>query len=114
MKNTILVLTILAATAALAQNHAPSAKAHGVQKATIVVDDGFRPAVVSVRAGQPVQLTFDVRKRACATSVVFGGMKLSKPLVDGKKTVVTFTPKKAGTYGFACSMNMFKGSVIVK
>lgn len=114
MKNITLALATLAVTAAFAQNHVPPAKAHGVQKATIVLDDGFRPAVVNVRAGGPVQLTFDVRKRACATSVVFGGMKISKPLVDGKKTVVTFTPKKAGTYGFACSMNMFKGSVKAK
>ena len=114
MKYITLILTTLAATAAFAQHQSAPAKAHGVQKATIVVDNGFSPATVTVKAGRPVQLTFDVKHRACATSVKFGTLKLNKTLVEGKKAVVTFTPKKAGTYGFACPMNMMKGSVIVK
>lgn len=113
MKNITLILVSLAAVAAHAQHHA-AAPTKGVQRATIVVDNGFSPAAVKVRAGKPVQLTFDVKHRACATSVIFSGLKLNKPLVDGKKTVVTFTPKKAGTYAFACPMNMLKGSVVVK
>lgn len=114
MKNLILVsaLVISAATAALAQH--PAAPAKGIQKATIVVDHGFKPAKVSFKAGQPVQLTFDTKHRDCATSVVFDGMNLEKPLTDGKKTVITFTPKKAGTFAFACPMKMMNGTLIVK
>ncbi|MBI5706448.1 MAG: cupredoxin domain-containing protein [Armatimonadetes bacterium] len=86
----------------------------GVQKATIVVDGGFSPSSLTVKAGQPVELTFDTKKRGCASSVNFEGLNLKKDLTDGKKTVVSFTPKKAGTYTFACPMKMIKGTLIVK
>ncbi len=85
-----------------------------VQKATVVVDHGFKPSTIKVKAGQPVQITFDTKNRDCATSVIFDGLKINKPLTKGKKTVVTFTVKKAGTYAFACPMKMMTGSVIAK
>jgi plastocyanin domain-containing protein len=87
---------------------------NGVQKATIVVNNGFTPGSLMVKAGQPVELTFDTKARGCATSVNFQGLNLKKDLTNGKKTIVTFTPKKAGTYTFACPMNMVKGTLIVK
>ena len=85
-----------------------------VQKVTIVVDNGFKPATVSVKAGQPVQITFVTKHRGCASSVIFEGLNLSKPLKDGTKTVVTFTPKKAGTIAYACPMKMMNGKIAVK
>ena len=85
----------------------------GVQKTTIVVDGGFKPSIINVKAGQPVQLTFDAKHKACISSVNFSGLKMKKDLTDGKKTIFTFTPKK-GSYAFACPMNMFKGKVIAK
>ncbi|MBS1723433.1 MAG: cupredoxin domain-containing protein [Armatimonadetes bacterium] len=109
-------LTILAAIALLAGASAQQSKtpSKGVQKATIVVDNGFKPDTINVKAGRPVQITFDTKHKACISSVVFAGMNLKKPLTDGKKTVVTFTPKKAGTYAFACPMKMMKGKVVAK
>ena len=86
----------------------------GVQKATIIVDNGFSPKTIHVKAGQPVQLTFDVRHKGCASTVVFKDLKITKSLTDGKKTVIEFTPKKAGTIGYACGMNMLTGSILVK
>ncbi len=92
----------------------PHIKIPGVQKATIVVDSGFKPSRITVKSGQPVELTFDTKHRGCATSVIFKDLHITKALVDGKKTIVTFTPKKPGTIGFACPMDMFKGVVVVK
>ncbi len=113
MKNLTLVIALAALSAvALGQVHAAPKK--GVQRATIVVDHGFNPANLSLKAGRPVQLTFDVKHRDCASSVVFEGMKLSKPLTNGKKTIVSFTPKKAGTIAYGCPMKMMKGSLTVK
>ena len=89
-------------------------QAKGVQKATIVVDNDFKPGTINVKAGQPVQLTFDTRHKSCISSVSFAGMNLKKDLTDGKKTIFTFTPKKAGTYAFSCPMNMKKGKVVAK
>lgn len=110
MKNLTLVVLLAAALPAVSSAQGPK----GVQKATVVVDHGFKPSSLSFKAGRPVQLTFDTKHRDCATSVVFDGMKVRKPLTDGKKTVVTFTPKKAGTIAYACPMKMMKGSVIVR
>lgn len=93
---------------------AAQADKKGVQKATIVVDKGFSPATISVKAGKPVELTFDTKSRGCASQVVFENPKMSKALTNGEKTVVTFTPKKAGTYAFACPMGMFKGKVVAR
>lgn len=113
MKNFALIPLAALSVLALAQTkRAP--KNAGVQKATVVVDHGFKPSTISVKAGRPVQLTFDTKHRDCATSVVFGGLKISKPLTDGKKTVVTFTPTKAETLLFACPMKMMTGRVVVK
>lgn len=86
----------------------------GVQKATIKVDNGFSPATVIVKTGKLVELTFDTKSRGCATEVVFRTLKIRKALTDGKKTVVTFTPKNAGTYVFECPMGMYKGKVVAK
>lgn len=86
----------------------------GVQKVTVVVDNGFKPSTINAKAGHPIEITFDTTSKGCITSVVFDSLKLKKPLTDGQKTVVTFTPKKAGTIGFQCPMAMFKGKVIVK
>ncbi|MBS1723004.1 MAG: cupredoxin domain-containing protein [Armatimonadetes bacterium] len=97
---------------ALAGQSAKSAQ--GVQKLTVTVDNSFKPATFNVKAGKPVQITFDTKHRGCAAVVVFKELKMKKPLKDGTKTIVTFTPKKAGAYNFACGMNMMKGKVVAK
>lgn len=84
------------------------------QKVTVVVDNGFSPSEIKVKAGKPVELTFDTKHKGCAATVVFKSLKLTEKLTDGKKTVVKFTPKKAGTIDFACGMGMYKGSVVAK
>lgn len=103
-----------AGTAAKSDQKAQTVKtSKGVQKATILVDNGFSPSTIHVKAGRPVQLTFDTKHKACISSVNFPGLKLTKDLTDGKKTVFTFTPKK-GSYAFACPMRMMTGKVIAK
>ena len=86
----------------------------GVQRATVVIDGGYTPAKVAVKAGRPVELTF-VRKEAagCGDVVQFPTLKVKRALAPGKKSVVAFTPKKTGTIPFTCGMNMYKGQVVV-
>ena len=87
----------------------------GVQKATVVINGGYSPATVAVKAGRPVQITF-VRKEAsgCGNVVRFPGLNVERTLKTGEKTVVTFTPKKAGTTAFTCGMGMYRGQVVAK
>jgi YHS domain-containing protein len=92
-----------------------TAKQEGsVQRATIVIDGGYSPATVSVKAMRPVQLTF-IRKEmsGCGDVVEFPSLGLKRSLKTGQKAVVTFTPKKAETVAFTCGMNMYRGQVIV-
>lgn len=91
-------------------------KTSGVQKFTVrVTESGYQPAILTVKAGRPVQVTF-VRKseKTCGTEVLLPDYKIQKDLPLNKPVLVTFMPKKAGTYGFTCGMKMFKGSIIVK
>ena len=93
----------------------PSAAPH-VQTANVTVNDsGFSPSTVSLKAGVPARVTFTrTSKGTCATSVVIPEYKVKKDLPLGKPVAITFTPNKAGTYSFACGMNMVKGSVVVR
>lgn len=88
--------------------------ASGASKLTVTVDNGFSPDSLDVKVGQPVEITFDTKQRGCATQVIFKELGLAKDLTDGQKTVVSFTPDKAGTYAFACPMNMYKGKIVAK
>lgn len=95
---------------------APVNRAAGaVQRATVVIDGGFSPANVQVRAGRPVELTF-IRKESsgCGATVQFPALKLKRTLKPGQKTTVSFTPKKSGPLQFTCGMEMYRGQLTVR
>ena len=116
-----LAILTLVSTAAFAQTGAPAkgkpapAKSvKKVQKVTIKVDGTYSPALVTVKAGQPVEITFIKGKNVgCGGTVVFKSLGITKEL-KAEKTVVAFTPKKAGSIAFSCPMGMYEGSVMVK
>ena len=88
----------------------------GIQKLSITIDGGkYSPAVISVKKGIPVELTFSGgKKMGCGSTVVFKSLKQSKGVPVGKSVVIKFTPKEAGTIDFTCGMGMYEGKVIVK
>lgn len=98
---------VMAATAAAA--------GAGPQEQIIIVDGGYSPAVVKVKAGRPVRLVFDRRdKGSCSEEVVFPDFGVRRFLPTGKKTVVEVTPAKAGRYDFTCGMSMLHGALIAE
>jgi plastocyanin domain-containing protein len=100
--------------AALATPTAGAAEA-GAQAATIVVQGGYTPAVVRVRAGQPVRLTFDRQESSgCSEEVVFGDFGVRRYLPAHERTVVEVTPPAAGTYEFTCGMGMLRGKLVAE
>lgn len=87
----------------------------GPQEQTIIVDGGYSPATVKVRAGRPLRLVFDRRDTgSCSDEVVLPDFGVRQFLPTGRKTVVEVTPAKAGRYDFTCGMSMLRGAIVAE
>jgi len=86
----------------------------GVQVLTVAVKGGYSPDVIEVEQGVPVRLLFDRQEAGdCSSRVVFPDFKVNQDLRAYATTAVEFTPLELGEYGFACGMNMLRGTVKV-
>lgn len=82
---------------------------------TVTVRGGYAPAKVTVRAGQPVRLTFDRQESSpCSAEVVMPAFGVRRSLPAFDRTVIEFTPEEAGTYEYTCGMGMLKGAIEVE
>ena len=116
-------VVVLAAVAALAglgwfffgpRKAVAAVLAGGVQRLEVTVKGGYRPEVIRVRQGVPVELTFDRQESGdCTSRVVFPDFRASATLPASQRTTVRLDPAEAGEFGFACGMNMIHGTVIV-
>ncbi len=80
-----------------------------------VTKNGFEPASVHLKAGQPVRLVVTRKvERTCVTDIVVGDFGIKKALPLNKAVEVRFTPRKAGTIRYACAMDMVAGNLIVE
>src|SRR5688572_12678225 len=86
-----------------------------LQEQVITVDGGYSPALIKVKAGRPVRLVFDRKDSgSCSEEIVFPDFGIRRFLPTGKKTVVEFTPPKAGRYDFTCGMSMLRGALVAE
>ncbi|MGW2706747.1 heavy metal translocating P-type ATPase [Streptomyces sp. NPDC001340] len=86
----------------------------GVQRAEVTVRGGYSPDVIRVRQGVPVELVFDRQESGeCTNRVVFPDLRVSAGLPAYARTVVRLRPEQAGSYEFACGMNMIRGTLVV-
>ncbi len=81
----------------------------------ITVDGGYSPNTIRVKRGQPVTLKF-VRRDAssCLEEVVLPDFGIRQALPLNQETPVTITPQHSGEFGFACGMNMSRGTIRVE
>ncbi len=87
--------------------------AAGLAQVTIVVDGGYKPALIRVKAGEPVQLHFDRRDTSgCSEEVVLPDFGIKRYLPTGQTTTIEITPPSAGRYEFMCGMSMLRGAII--
>jgi plastocyanin domain-containing protein len=124
MKTTILsliaaLIITLSASATLAKakpDKGASAKPAAVAVIEMsVTGDGFVPAQVKVKAGQPVKLVITRKTdRTCAKEIVIKDFGINQPLPLNRAVEVTFTPNKAGSFRYACGMDMITGVIIVE
>lgn len=93
--------------------HAATVSA-GVQQIEVMVRGGYSPNIIEVRQGIPVEIEFDRQETGdCSSRVVFPDLQLSAALPAHQRTTVRFTPEQAGSFGFACGMNMIHGTLVV-
>lgn len=102
-------------TAAVAATSAASGAGAGRAEAVILVDGGYSPNAVRVRAGEPVRLVFDRRDASsCSEEVVLPAFGIRKYLPTGQRTSVEITPPAPGRYEFMCGMSMLRGTLIAE
>lgn len=93
----------------------PAAKPAAAQVVELTVtEDGFVPAEVRVKAGQPVKLRVTRKtEQTCAKDIVIKTLGISKPLPMGTVDEVELTPTK-GKLRYACAMDMIAGTIIAE
>src|SRR5215475_13450789 len=88
--------------------------AGGVQRVTVTVRGGYSPDVIRARQGVPLELVFDRQESGdCTSRVVFPDLAMSAPLPAYEQTTVRLARPAAGSFAFACGMNMVHGTLIV-
>jgi P-type Cu+ transporter len=86
----------------------------GVQKIAVTVRGGYSPKLIHVRQGVPLEIAFDRQESGeCTNRVVFADLGVNAGLPAYTKTTVRLRPDRAGTFGFACGMNMIHGTLVV-
>jgi plastocyanin domain-containing protein len=91
------------------------APAEGPVRHEIEVDArGYHPERVQARAGEPVTLIFTrTTEEGCGEELVIAAHDIHRELPVGEAVEITFTPE-AGEVGFACGMDMYRGTVVVQ
>ncbi|MBX4212275.1 cupredoxin domain-containing protein [Candidatus Pacearchaeota archaeon] len=86
------------------------------QKQQVILSErnlNYYPSRISVKANQPVEITLDSSVQGCLRSFVIKDLGVSK-FARTASDKITFTPTKAGTFSFACSMGMGYGTLVVE
>jgi hypothetical protein len=84
----------------------------GVQKIAVDVKLQYTPNVLKLKAGVPAEITFSAAQ-GCTSVVQSQQLGFSEDLSAGPKTV-KLQGLAAGTYTFACGMNMVQGQIVVE
>lgn len=84
-----------------------------LQKIDIDLSTGsYNPNVIKLKAGVPAEITFG-QSGGCTASVQSADLGFNEDLTSGPKTV-KLEGLAAGTYSFACGMNMVTGQIVVE
>jgi YHS domain-containing protein len=86
----------------------------GIQEVRITVKGGYSPDRIVARPGLPLRLHFDRQEEApCSEEVVFPDFGVRRSLPAFAITTIELPGKPAGSYGFACGMDMLHGTLVV-
>ncbi len=92
-----------------------TATPEGLQIVQVTVEgDAYLFSPASVQAGNPVRLVFDpAGLPGCSRDVVVSDFDIAKVISDGDATI-EFTPETQGPIAIACSMEMYRGTLLVE
>ena len=93
----------------------PRSTAGGVRVAITVTEEGFRPPVVTVPAGQPVTLVVTrTTDQTCATDFVMPDRGIKQALPLNHPVEIALAAGKPATLRYACAMDMYRGTIEVR
>lgn len=76
---------------------------------------GYKPDVITFKQGKPAQVKFIASDNmGCMDKINFKQLDAKVDLDNNHEVTVKIPTDKPGEYDFACSMDMFKGKVVVK
>lgn len=124
MKNTYLLVIIIAIilvagiflvkSSNIIGNSDGNSDSNKIQKVTLSMrNSNYYPQTITVEVNEPVRIYLDSGVSGCYRAFTIRELGVSKYL-EYPTDYVEFTPTKKGTFGFACSMGMGTGTLIVK
>lgn len=95
------------------QNAPPSGQVQEV--AVRALSNGaYDKTTITVKKGIPVHFTFSADPGAgCGRVLYIPDFNVKLTSINGESQSAAFTPTKAGNYAYRCSMNMFRGVLVV-
>lgn len=88
--------------------------AGGVQEIQVTVKGGYIPETVVARPGLPLRIHFRREETsACSEEVVFPDFGIRRHLPAFETTRIEVPASPAGTYNFACGMDMMHGRLVL-
>ncbi len=112
----LMLLLGLVTTTAACSNKTQAAPSSGPRVIPMAVTaNGFEPAKLKVKAGQPLKLVVTRQTdRTCAKQIVIADYGINQPLPLNQPVEVAFTPSKSGEVRYACGMDMISGVLVVE
>lgn len=80
-----------------------------------ITAQGYKPENLKLRRGVPARVTFvRTTEATCVKEIVLPDLNFRRVLPLNQPVVVSFTPRKRGSFTFVCGMNMMSGQLIVQ
>lgn len=81
----------------------------------ITVEGGYSPETITIQKGVTTKITFmRTDPSACLEEVVLSDFHIRRRLPLHQPVTVEITPRTSGKFTYACGMNMYHGTIIVK
>ncbi len=76
--------------------------------------NGYSPDVIIAKKGVPLKINITSDNDAgCAVKLVFPEFNINTTIPAGKTDVIEILPAQEGTFNYRCTMNMYRGKLII-